>query len=222
MRAGWRRRGACGSRRRGDDASTMVSIRREAQEAMNKIKREPKIVRPDDVDPHHDWTGRSRRWAHGGRLRGAGRLSPPARLSAGAHAPGAGQFGPGRDAVLRPVQHPLHSRTVIGEWARDKLTRYALLAGDGEPYVWDFGSAAKHHQLYAPWLQHDHCRAGMLGLRGAIRPEGGLFRGAAEEIKSILRRGRRRRHAARRRRRRAADAVRVAGASGSRCAMPSR
>jgi Xaa-Pro aminopeptidase len=52
--------------------------------------------------------------------------------------------------------------------------------------VWDFGSAAKHHRLYAPWLHHDHCRAGLLGLRGAIHPNVGLFRRAAEEIKSIL------------------------------------
>jgi Xaa-Pro dipeptidase len=52
--------------------------------------------------------------------------------------------------------------------------------------VWDFGSAAKHHRLYAPWLHQDHCRAGLLGLRGAIHPNVGLFRKAAEEIKSIL------------------------------------
>jgi Xaa-Pro dipeptidase len=36
---------------------------------------------------------------------------------------------------------------VIGEWARDKLTRYSLLTGNGDPYIWDFGSAAKHHRL---------------------------------------------------------------------------
>ena len=76
--------------------------------------------------------------------------------------------------------------TVIGEWARDKFTRYALLPGNGEPHVWDFGSAAKHHRLYAPWLHQHHCHAGMLGLRGAVQPEIGLMRKAAEEIKSIL------------------------------------
>ena len=32
--------------------------------------------------------------------------------------------------------------TVIGEWARDKLCRFALLTGNGEPIIWDFGSAA--------------------------------------------------------------------------------
>jgi Xaa-Pro dipeptidase len=52
--------------------------------------------------------------------------------------------------------------------------------------VWDFGSAAKHHRLYAPWLQQDHCKAGLLGLRGAVSPKVGLFKRAAEEIKAIL------------------------------------
>jgi Xaa-Pro dipeptidase len=42
--------------------------------------------------------------------------------------------------------------THIGEWARDKMTRYALLTRGGEPHLWDFGAAAKHHRLYAPWL----------------------------------------------------------------------
>jgi Xaa-Pro dipeptidase len=75
---------------------------------------------------------------------------------------------------------------VIGEWARDKLIRYCLLTGTGEPYVWDFGSAARHHKLYAPWLQPDHCRAGNTGMRGAISPRAGLFVQAAREIKALL------------------------------------
>ena len=39
------------------------------------------------------------------------------------------------------------SGTKIGEWERDKLCRFALLAGDEEPIVWDFGSAAVHHKF---------------------------------------------------------------------------
>ena len=42
--------------------------------------------------------------------------------------------------------------THIGEWARDKSARCALLPREGDPVLWDFGSAARHHQLYAPWL----------------------------------------------------------------------
>src|SRR5437870_13472166 len=76
------------------------------------------------------------------------------------------------------------SSTVIGEWARDKLIRYSLLTGPGEPWVWDFGSAARHHRIYCPWLLPDHCRAGMVGMRGAVprrrassgRPRGGSRR----------------------------------------------
>src|SRR2546426_5292844 len=40
--------------------------------------------------------------------------------------------------------------------------------------------------LQAPWLHHDHCRAGLLGLRGAVGGDISLFRDAAREIKAIL------------------------------------
>ncbi|MER6831587.1 Xaa-Pro peptidase family protein [Streptosporangium sp. NPDC000563] len=76
--------------------------------------------------------------------------------------------------------------SVIGEWSRDKMTRYALLIRGREPILWDFGSAAKHHKLYAPWLLPDNCRAGMVGLRGAVAPEVGLFTRAVQEIKDLL------------------------------------
>jgi Xaa-Pro aminopeptidase len=78
------------------------------------------------------------------------------------------------------------SATMIGEWARDKVARYALLTRGGEPIVWDFGSAARHHQLYAPWIRPENSRAGMLGLRGAVAPEAGLITRAVEEIQSEL------------------------------------
>ena len=76
--------------------------------------------------------------------------------------------------------------TMIGEWARDKMTRYALLTRTGEPMVWDFGSAAKHHRLYSNWLEDENIHAGMNGLRGAIQPEAGLFERCAKELTSIL------------------------------------
>ena len=78
------------------------------------------------------------------------------------------------------------SATMIGEWARDKVARYALLTRGGEPIVWDFGSAARHHQLYAPWIRPENSRAGMLGLRGAVAPEAGLITRAVAEIQSEL------------------------------------
>ena len=75
--------------------------------------------------------------------------------------------------------------THIGEWARDKMTRYALLTRGGDPHIWDFGSAAKHHRLNCPWLRQENIHAGMVGLRGAVAPEAGLFRRAAREICEI-------------------------------------
>jgi len=78
------------------------------------------------------------------------------------------------------------SSTVIGEWARDKLIRWSLLTGNGEPWVWDFGSAARHHRLYAPWIPERQSLAGMVGMRGAVSPKAGLFARAAQEIKGIL------------------------------------
>src|SRR5438477_3425880 len=91
-------------------------------------------------------------------------------------------------AMLVFDQHNIRyiSSTVIGEWARDKLIRYCLITGNGEPWVWDFGSAARHHRIYCPWLREDHIRAGNPGMRGAIGPEVGLFKQAAKEIKAIL------------------------------------
>jgi Xaa-Pro aminopeptidase len=77
--------------------------------------------------------------------------------------------------------------THIGEWARDKMTRFALLTRGGQPHLWDFGSAAKHHRLNCPWLPPENIRGGMIGLRGAVAPEAGLFAGAASEIRDILR-----------------------------------
>ena len=154
---------------------------------MTKPAKESRVVHPDDIDPHHRWDrplqapGHTQvdfeervnfRRLHDYRL---------ARTRAALARSGLG-------ALLCFDQHNIRyiTSTVIGEWARDKLTRYALLTGNGEPYIWDFGSAAKHHRLHAPWLQTDHCRAGLLGMRGAVGGDGELFRDAAQEVKSIL------------------------------------
>jgi Xaa-Pro dipeptidase len=76
--------------------------------------------------------------------------------------------------------------TQIGEWVRDKVCRYTLLTPKGEPVLWDFGSAAKHHRIYSTWLPEENSRAGMLGLRGSVAPDAGLMDAAAREIKSLL------------------------------------
>ena len=78
------------------------------------------------------------------------------------------------------------SGTKIGEWERDKMCRFALLAGDEEPYVWDFGSAAVHHREYCDWLDPDRMRAGVVGMRGTIPPSFGLMKRYADEIFGLL------------------------------------
>src|ERR1019366_669800 len=76
--------------------------------------------------------------------------------------------------------------TKIGEWARDKLSRWTLLVCGADPILWDFGSAAVHHRLYAPWLKPENCKAGLVGLRGTVDPAFGLMKRHAEEMASIL------------------------------------
>ena len=78
------------------------------------------------------------------------------------------------------------TQTWIGGALGDKMSRYALLMPDGKPHLWDFGSAAKHHRLFAPWLADGHSHAGMLGLRGAISPDVGLMKEAVTTIKGML------------------------------------
>ncbi|SHN47284.1 Xaa-Pro dipeptidase [Cryptosporangium aurantiacum] len=78
------------------------------------------------------------------------------------------------------------TQTWIGGALGDKMTRYALLTRNSGPTLWDFGSAARHHRLYAPWLAEADCRAGMLGLRGAIAPSAGLMAAAVREIRGLL------------------------------------
>ena len=77
--------------------------------------------------------------------------------------------------------------TKIGEWERDKLSRWALLTRTGEPILWDFGSAAVHHKLYTPWLKPENCKAGLIGLRGTVNPAFGLMKRHAEELASLIR-----------------------------------
>ncbi|HVB86337.1 MAG TPA: Xaa-Pro peptidase family protein [Candidatus Dormibacteraeota bacterium] len=75
--------------------------------------------------------------------------------------------------------------THIGTWAQDKNSRFTLLARNAEPILWDFGSAAKHHQLHCPWLG-ERSRPGIGLLRGAMSPETGRAEDVAKKIKREL------------------------------------
>jgi Xaa-Pro aminopeptidase len=75
--------------------------------------------------------------------------------------------------------------THIGTWAQDKISRFTLLPQNDEPILWDFGSAARHHQQNCPWLG-DRSRAGIPLLRGAMSPEMGRAENVARKIKIEL------------------------------------
>jgi Xaa-Pro aminopeptidase len=78
--------------------------------------------------------------------------------------------------------------THIGEWARDKNARFVLLCrGGADPILWDFGSAARHHQLYAPWLPATSWRAGVTSMRGAMPAETGVPDAMAAKVLVELR-----------------------------------
>jgi Xaa-Pro aminopeptidase len=49
--------------------------------------------------------------------------------------------------------------------------------------MWDFGSAARHHKLYNPWLGEDRSRAGISTLRGSVK---GRAEAVAEKIRVEL------------------------------------
>jgi Xaa-Pro dipeptidase len=88
--------------------------------------------------------------------------------------------------------------THIGTWGMDKLVRFALLPRGGQPVVWDFGSAARHHQLYNPWLDYTEgpptpegaratgARAGISTLRGALHPDAGMAADVAAKVAEVL------------------------------------
>jgi Xaa-Pro dipeptidase len=93
--------------------------------------------------------------------------------------------------------------THIGTWAMDKLIRFALLPRGGEPVIWDFGSAAKHHQLFDGWLDYparradgdtslgelpraSGARAGISTLRGAFHPKAGIAEEVARKVAAEL------------------------------------
>src|SRR5438094_9181879 len=75
--------------------------------------------------------------------------------------------------------------THIGTWAQDKISRFTLLPQKDEPILWDFGSAARHHQLNCDWLG-ERSRAGIPLMRGAMSPEMMRAEDVAKKIKLEL------------------------------------
>lgn len=148
----------------------------------------PRILQPGDMDPNWRWEGRLPAWGHTAvdfeRRVDHDRLRRY-RLSRAKDALKTSECG---SLLLFDVNNIRYiSGTKIGEWERDKMCRFCLLSGDQEPFVWDFGSAAVHHKKYADWLNPDHCRAGVVGMRGTIPPSFGLMKLYAEEIAGLIR-----------------------------------
>ena len=64
--------------------------------------------------------------------------------------------------------------TAIGTWERDKNIRFALVFREDDPILWDFGSAARHHQIFCDWLPESSWRAWVTPMRGAMPDETGV------------------------------------------------
>ena len=84
----------------------------------------------------------------------------------------------GLGALLCFDQHNIRytTSTVIGEWARDKLTRYSLLTRQRRPLHLGLRLGRQAPPpLHAVAVQGP-LQAGLLGLRGAVGGDGKLFR----------------------------------------------
>ena len=110
--------------------------------------------------------------------------------------------------------------THIGTWAMDKLARFSLLARGAEPIVWDFGSAARHHELYCPWLEGRTPGRDLDDARGDVARER-PGRGRGRQDLARARGARPADGAGRRRRGRAGRALRAAGARACRSSTAS-
>ena len=156
---------------------------------MDEITREPTVIRAEDVNPRYDW-GRALpafgtmgvdfeervdyRRLHRYRL---GRIKAALENS---------ELGALLVFDVNNIRYV--TSTKIGEWEREKLCRFALLTcSSNDPILWDFGSAAVHHKLYAPWLKPENCKAGLIGMRGTVAPAFGLMERHAKEIASLVR-----------------------------------
>ena len=183
---------------------------------------EPKVIRPDDIDPHHRWDRPLQSPGHT-QVDFEERVEFPAaaRLPPRPHARGARQFRAGRAAVLRPAQHQLHARAPSSANGRATSSRVircspataTRISGISAPRRSTTGCMRRGSPTTTVARGSSACAA-----RSARDLE--LFRSAAREIKAILGRRGRCRSAARPRRRRAADAVRAAEARNRRARRP--
>ncbi len=60
--------------------------------------------------------------------------------------------------------------TFLGEWSRDKLARYSIMPVDGQPLLFDFGSAVAAKKKTSPWIR-DHVFPTSSWMRGSVPRE---------------------------------------------------
>ncbi len=88
---------------------------------------------------------------------------------------------PRRRARVRLLQHPLHDRDAHRHVGDGQAHPLQLPTRNTDPISWDFGSAAKHHALYNPWLDvtssemdaDPHAPPEAPSVRGSSRRAGG-------------------------------------------------
>ena len=80
------------------------------------------------------------------------------------------------------------TNTHLAEWARGKYWRWCLLPRDGEPVLFEVGTAATVKRVLCPWLKPENIRPAMGWMRGAnVRAANRkLSNDAVAEIKAIL------------------------------------
>ncbi|WP_158737258.1 Xaa-Pro peptidase family protein [Alteribacillus sp. YIM 98480] len=73
--------------------------------------------------------------------------------------------------------------THIGEWARNKMTRYTILPENGSPQLYDPATPAK--KISSPWIA-DSVHPSVGSMRGAVPSEHGNVENIASEVKQTL------------------------------------
>ncbi|NHV97690.1 MAG: aminopeptidase P family protein [Thaumarchaeota archaeon] len=73
--------------------------------------------------------------------------------------------------------------THVGEWARNKMQRYAILPVDSEPILFDPAAPAKRKT--SPWIA-DRVFPAVGSMRGSIPPEVGMIEKVADSIVNVL------------------------------------
>jgi len=80
------------------------------------------------------------------------------------------------------------THTNLAEWARGKYMRWCVLPRDGEPVLFEMGTAAVAKRALCPWLKPENIRVATPWFRGGYPQEVNiaLSRSAMEEVKDIL------------------------------------